>query len=444
MRSINARITLGAGVVLAVFIVLSALALEKAFRDSARSAREDRLLAQIYLLMAAAEVDESGILDVAERPAEPKLDLPESGLYAFIMDGKSQIVWQSRSTLSVKLPTVATLDAGARNFNLHKQADESYLVTGYGVSWRTVNGSYPFTFSVIEDARAYQDQLNIYRRSLWGWLGAMALMLLVIQAIALRWGLLPLRQVSNELQRLEVGSQQRISGRYPSEVQRLTDSLNEVLSHERTQRQRYRDTLADLAHSLKTPLALIRGTTREINAPQATSLEEQIDRMDRIIGYHLQRAATSGRSTMTTPVPLRATVDRIIDALNKVHPDKSVASSVEIVQELQFRGDESDLTEILGNVLDNAFKWCRKTVRASASFEGGRLRLCIEDDGPGISEPDSAEVLLRGARADASVPGHGIGLAVVREIVEAYDGGIEIGKSTLGGALIELNLPGNI
>ena len=443
MRSLNARITLSAGIVLAVFIVISAVALEKAFRDSARNAREERLLAQIYLLMAAAEVDGNGVLEIADRPAEPKLDLPGSGLYASIVDAKNQIVWQSRSALSVDVPPPATLAAGARSFSQQMHGDHSFLITSYGVNWRTANGPYAFTFRVAEDARAYHEQLNIYRRSLWGWLGVMALMLLVAQWFTLRWGLSPLRRVANELNRLEVGKQQHISGRYPSEVQRLTDSLNTVLSHERAQRQRYRDALADLAHSLKTPLALIRGITRESGSPQETLLGEHIDRMDKIIGYHLQRAAASGRTSMTTPVPLRPAADRVLAALAKVHSGKPVAASVDISPDLRFRGDESDLTEILGNVLDNAFKWCRNTVRISAGLDDGRLRLFVEDDGPGIDDVDSARVMLRGARADESVPGHGIGLAVVQEIVEAYGGRITIGKSALGGALIELHLPGN-
>jgi two-component system sensor histidine kinase PhoQ len=442
MRSLNARITLSAAIVLAIFVALSAFALEKAFRDSARNAREERLLAQIYLLMAAAEVDVDGTLRVANRSTEPRLELPDSGLYASIVDGNGATVWQSRSGLALELPPTPTLPTGRQTFAQTAYGGERYLAKAYGIKWNTDNGSYPFTFSVIEDSSAFDDQLDVYRRSLWTWLGAMAVLLLVSQWATLRWGLAPLRHVSNELNRLEAGEQQRISGRYPSEVQRLADNLNAVLSHERKQQQRYRNALADLAHSLKTPLALVRGTVREDKVNNAQSIEQQVDQMDRIIGYHLQRAAASGRSTLTTPVELGPAVQRIVAALQKVYSDKAFQIIVDVDSDTRFRGDEGDLTEMLGNLLDNACKWCRNKVRISASSDEGHLRICVEDDGPGISDADAARVFMRGARTDETVPGHGIGLAVVREIVEAYGGKASIGKSALGGTKVELHFPG--
>ena len=442
MRSLNARITVSAAIVLAIFVVLSALALEKAFRDSARNAREERLLAQIYLLMAAAEVEADGTLRVANRSTEPRLDQPDSGLFAFIVDGNGAVVWQSRSGLALELPTTPVLGAGTQAFTQSTHEGQRYLANAYGVNWSTDNASYPFTFSVIEDASAFDEQLSVYRRSLWTWLGVMAALLLVFQWATLRWGLAPLRHVSDELNRLEAGEQKTISGNYPSEVQRLADNLNAVLSHERKQQQRYRNALADLAHSLKTPLALVRGTARDADVPDAQSIEHQVDQMDRIIGYHLQRAAASGRSTLTAPVDLDGAVRRIVAALEKVYSDKQIQFITDIDSNMRFRGDEGDLTEILGNLLDNASKWCRSQVRVSASSDNEQLQVRIEDDGPGIRDADAARVFMRGARTDESVPGHGIGLAVVREIVEAYGGKASIGKSALGGTLVELHLPG--
>ena len=225
-------------------------------------------------------------------------------------------------------------------------------------------------------------------------------------------------------------------------MQRLADNLNAVLSHERKQQQRYRDALADLAHSLKTPLAVVRGTARESFSSGAQAVEEQLEQMDRIVGYHLQRAAASGSGALGTPVVLRAAVERVVAAIKKVYSDKALDVGVDISEDLRFRGDEGDLTEVLGNLVDNACKWCRSTVRISATGGKGLLRLRFEDDGRGINDGDVARVFARGVRADESVPGHGIGLSVVREIVHAYGGKVRIGKSTLGGAMVELQLPG--
>ena len=441
MRSLNARVTLGAGLVLAVFIILSALALERAFRESARSAREERLLAQIYLLMAAAEVDGSGHLHISATSLEPRLDLPDSGLYATIVDGDGKLVWQSRSGQTVDLPAIRVLTAGSQSFAQMAHAGRAYLAKAYGVSWATGQSSYPFTFTVTEDARAYDEQLAIYRRSLWTSLGVMGLLLLAAQWLSLRWGLRPLRHVADELNRLEAGQQQSIGGHYPHEVQRLVDNLNSVLNHEREQQQRYRNALSDLAHSLKTPLALIRGTAREGAANSIQAIEQQVDQMDRIVGYHLQRAAASGRSAMAASLGMRSSVERMIAAMKKVYSDKNPRFQVDIADELLFRGDEGDLTELLGNLLDNACKWCRHTIRVSALIRDAQLHIIVEDDGPGIADADAARVLDRGMRADETKPGHGIGLAVVREIASAYGGGISVGTSALGGASVTVTLP---
>ena len=368
MRSLNARVTLGAALVLAVFLALSALALERAFRDSARSARQERLLAQIYLLIAAAEVDAQGKLTLTSGPSEPRLDQPGSGLYAAITDGPGDVVWRSRSMLSVDTPRGAPLPAGTQRFE-EVDSGSGFFLESFGVSWATPGGSFPFTFNVAEDLTPYREQLAVYRRSLWTWLGAMALLLLAAQWAILRWGLNPLRRVADELTRLEQGQQERIAGNYPTEVQRLTDNLNTLLTHERAQQKRYREALADLAHSLKTPLALVRAALRGAGRNDATArtLDEQVEHMDRIVGYQLQRASTSGRSRLAAPQPVRPAVERLLAALAKVYGDKSIASELIADASVRFRGDEDDLTELLGNLLDNAFKWARTRVRVSAT-----------------------------------------------------------------------------
>lgn len=445
MRSLNARVALSAGLVLAVFTALAAFALDQAFRDSARSAREERLLAQVYLLMSAAEVDAHGTVSIGSGPLDPRFEMPQSGLYATVTNGQGTLVWRSRSALNVDAPYGRQVPAGVHTFEqVTDRSGSGYFLQSFGVSWSTPGGSFPFTFSVAEDLQPFEQQLSAYRKNLWGWLGATALLLLIAQSLTLRWGLRPLRRLADEVSKLEHGEQQQIGGDYPTEVKGVTENLNTLLTHERARQKRYRDALADLAHSLKTPLALVRGALNQ-SKPEpelAHTLQEQVDRMDRIVSYHLQRAAASGRSGLVAPQPVRPAVERMLKALSKVYADKQIDTQVDIDPALRFRGDEADLLEMLGNVLDNACKWCRTQVRVGAKLSGGRLSLCVEDDGPGIAEADAQRVQERGVRADQSVPGQGIGLAVTRDIVEAYDGEIAIGSTDLGGASVTLVLPG--
>lgn len=442
MRSLSARVSLSAGFVLAIFVVLTGIALDRAFHDSARSARQDRLQAQLYLLMAAAEVDERGTLSMPAPLAEAKFSLPGSGLYAHISDARGAVVWRSASAVGVSPPFGTLLHAGEKRFDeLSDAAGQPFYVQSLGVNWSSGGARHAFTFSVSEDLAEFNAQLNRYRRSLWGWLGAMAALLLLAQAAVLRWGLLPLRRAAAELAAIEVGRQEQLRGDYPREVKQLTDNLNTLLAHERASQKRYRDALADLAHSLKTPLAVMRGALAGGPAALPATVEEEVVKMDRIVQYQLQRAATAGPSSrLAAPVPIRPVAAKIVASLAKVYRDKDIDASIEIDDTAAFRGDEGDLMELLGNLLDNACKWCGKKVRIAAEQDGG-LVITVEDDGPGVDEAEAQQLLQRGVRADQAVPGHGIGLAVVRDIVAAYQGEIAIGRSALGGAAVRVALP---
>lgn len=438
MMSLNRRMFLGASLVLAVFIALTALALERAFYDSARSARQERLLGQLYLLIAAAEVDGHGRLSLPESLSESRFSLPGSGLYAAVTDQNGALLWRSPSALNSTAPFQAKLAPGDKRF----ETGADYFVQSLGVKWAVGRQHYAFTFSVSEDRAEFNAQIGRYRRSLWTWLAALSALLLLAQAGVLRWGLRPLRRVAGELNAIEAGRQENLQGAYPEEIQRLTDNLNSLLQHEREQRQRYRNALADLAHSLKTPLAVMRGALGGEPAQLPATIEEQVARMDTIVAYQLQRASTAGvRKLHATPIALLPLAEKIMAALHKVHRDKPVQVDMHWDSDLRLPGDEGDWMELLGNVLENAFKWCDGKIRLGVLEEPGRIVLTIEDDGPGIDPVRIEHILQRGVRADEAVPGHGIGLAVVRDIVAAYQGRIEINRSSLGGAAIRLSFP---
>lgn len=420
---------------LAVFIALATLALDRAFYESARSARQERLLGQVYLLIAAAEVDREGRLSLPPALSEARFSLPGSGLYARITDHNGKPVWHSPSALGVAAPFRDRLAAGDKRFDTLPP----YFVQSLGVNWAVGQAHFGFTFSVSEDLAEFNAQIRRYRQSLWTWLAALAVLLLLAQVVVLRWGLRPLRGVARELNAIESGRQEKLQGVYPKEIKRLTDNLNSLIQHERTRQIRYRNALGDLAHSLKTPLAVMRGALSGDRAQLPATVENQVARMDSIVAYQLQRAATSGMNNpMATPVQIRPVMEKIAAALDKVHREKNVSVEITVPDGLAFPGDEGDLMELLGNLADNACKWCRHKVKISAVALDGGLTITIEDDGSGIAPSQAENILQRGARADEAVPGHGIGLAVVRDIVEAYQGTVVIGQSSLGGAMMRV------
>ena len=443
--SLTARLTLAASLVLAACLGLAGYALDRAFRDAAENAVRERLQAHIYGLLAAADLDPQGAIELPPSLPEERFQRPGSGLYAQVTSKAGTVVWQSPSQLGRELPVMATVPTGEWRFERERSG---LFMLGLGVVWEMNNKSIAYTFSVSEEPTAYMAQVNGFRRGLWIWFAALAAGLLIAQLFVLRWGLKPLRRAERDLAAVEAGTQEALTGQYPRELRGLTDNLNALLRTERGRLARYRDALADLAHSLKTPLAVLRGAGQsqasDGDLPQI--VREQTERMNQIVDYQLQRAATSGRSALLAPVAVAPLVQRIVKSLEKVYAGRGFNFSLDIEADLHFRCDESDLLELCGNLLDNACKFAHRKIRLQAGTQqsgtGPTLLLQIEDDGPGIEPAQREAVLARGVRTDSTVPGQGIGLAVVRDIVQAYGGHVGINQSAaLGGACISLHLP---
>ncbi|HSO07670.1 MAG TPA: ATP-binding protein [Pelomicrobium sp.] len=443
MMSLHRRVALSAALVLAIFVGLTLLALERAFVESAESARAARLQGQLYLLMAATD-EADGTISVAEPLPEPRLALPGTGLYAQIVEESGRTAWRSPSAAGLEVPFHRRLEVGERR--LERRVDPAgtpYFVQSHGVRWATGEAPRRLVFSVAEDLREYQQVVGGYRRTLAVWLGAGALLLIGVLAAVLRWGLTPLRRVGAEIGLVQQGRQERIEGHYPAELQVLTENITALLAHERARQTRLKNALADLAHSLKTPLAVLRASLGEArrDAEAARAADEQLTRMDRIVAHHLQRAAAGAGARLSGPVSVADVVARLLSAMGKVHRDKDVTAVNSVGADVVFHGAEDDLMEMLGNVIENAFKWCRRQVRVTAVADGG-LAIAVEDDGPGIAPEAARQLLERGVRADETVPGHGFGLVAVRDIAAAYGGHVSIGAAELGGARVEVRLPG--
>ncbi len=285
----------------------------------------------------------------------------------------------------------------------------------------------------------------------WSWFSYVLLanLLLIVPLLwlAAHWSLRPIGTLAAQVHQLEDGSRENLDPRPPQELQGLVMNLNMLLNNQRQHYTRYRTTLSDLTHSLKTPLAVLQTTLRSLRNGKSLSVEqaepimlEQISRISQQIGYYLHRASMKGdhpalkRDLHSVP----ALLDGLCSALNKVYQRKGVVLTLDISPEIAFLGNQDDFMEVMGNVLDNACKYCLEFVEVRANQGEESLELIVDDDGPGIPESKRDLVFIRGQRADTMRPGQGLGLALAREILEQYQGDIVAETSPAGGASMKM------
>ena len=285
----------------------------------------------------------------------------------------------------------------------------------------------------------------------WSWFSYVLLvnLLLVIPLLwlAAHWSLRPIESLARQLRELENGTLETLTDEPPQELTSVVRNLNLLLDNERQRYTRYRTTLSDLTHSLKTPLAVLQSTLRSLRGGQTLSVEqaepimlEQISRISQQIGYYLHRASMQADHNVLKRElhSVSGLLDKLCSALNKVYQRKGVELTLDISPELSFIGEQNDFMEVMGNVLDNACKYCLEFVEISARQTDNELHLIVQDDGPGIPESKRDLVFVRGQRADTLRPGQGLGLAVARDILEQYTGEIIASTSELGGAKMEV------
>jgi two-component system, OmpR family, sensor histidine kinase PhoQ len=445
VHSLSRRLLVSVSVPLALFCGVTMLVLDLGFRAQTERSLQEVLDRQMVALIAAAEPQPNGGYAPAPHTLDPRMETPHSGLYAQIRSQAHE--WRSPSTAGLGSDFGGLLSSGQRNRSYATFGSDRVAIESRSIQFEDdPNEQRALTFSVAASLAPYQEQLWRFRRELGGWLLGLMLLLLLTLAALLHWVLAPVRRMEREIHEVEEGRSETLGGGYPRELSGVATNLNALLVGERKRVARYRDTLGNLAHSLKTPLAVMRACLPTQDPGGTVSTE--IDRMSGIIEHQLKRAAASGGALLgQAPVDVAQVAGELRSALLRVFARKDLVIELSIAPAAQFIGDRGDLTELLGNLLDNACKWCRSRVRltAAADEQGAprqRLSLMIEDDGPGISAQNRARVLERGVRADESVPGHGLGLAMVHNTVDLYGGRLAIDSSPLGGARLSVWLPG--
>lgn len=442
MNSIRLRLLTASSLVLFVFVLITGIALQQANHTSALQSQYERMQGLVYSLLGAIEVDaENFTLNEYEVP-EPRLTTPDSGLTARVIDRNETIIWESSTSLD-QPPAIARVFPGQWSFIVDKASQRFRL--SFGFRWLAENATQQYTINVTDSMDAFLLREQSFQRNLWVWMLVPATLLLVIQLVVLAWSMRPLNQLAREIRGVESGEDDRIDGVYPKELHSLQSALNTLLSQEQERQKKYRQALDDLAHSLKTPLAVIRNLVispaESVIQPDAREvIAEQSGRMQQIISRQLNRAAFRSRALLAPPIDLNKPLEAVVRSLQKVYSGKSLDYQVNLDETCSVRIDPSDLYEVLGNLLDNASKWAHSSVVVTVDCTGSEVVVRVSDDGPGFPE-GAGHLLKRGLRADMKQEGQGIGLAMTRKIVRAAGGQLEIDENVKTGGAVILQLP---
>ena len=456
LNSLRVRLILSALLLILLLLPTIGFALNNAFKQQVMTNVREQLSAYLYSVLAVAEMEE-GRLYMPEALLENQFNVIGSGLYAVIdsasdRQGANQtdsdrqgdaasdieLLWSSNSFLGLNLTSpLPHPKVGRSEFGELVLEQQPHLIYSFSVRFAPTEAqsqSAPITVHIIKDLDGVTQQLSAFSQHLWSWLFVLMLVLLAIQFAWLAWTLKPLARFRQELGQVQRGEAEELSGHYPNELQAVAKQLNTLLSTEQRQRSRYRNALSDLAHSLKTPLAVIQ-SQKDLSP---TSLE-QVGQINLTIGHQLKRAQSAAGHAWHLGTKISLVSDKLLRTLVKIHPGIQLVYGKPPEEQHIFYGDQSDLTEMLGNLLDNACKAASSRVELSIESQQGKLTISVEDDGAGISPEQRQTILERGKRADTYEKGHGIGLAIVRDLVDSYQGTLQISQGKiLGGARFEL------
>ena len=447
--SMTARI-LGTGMLLVpVFVLVVAIAIHQLFSTQEKQFRQDRILTQVYSLLGAIDEADSGSLAFNDERVDPRLSSPEFDLFASVSIGV-KVVWRSASWLDDGLTSSSTSSrANGLVYGEYNSDLNARLYCGIQTAeWELASAIVPVAVRVCEPSENLEDKLYEIDLQIIFWLLGAGLTLLVATGIAFVISLKPLNKVAVDLALVQRGELEGLSGDYPRELRQLTHSINALIDNERGNLKRYRAALDDLAHSIKTPLAVVKSSLYSKEQPDQNKnvdIDAQISRIDEIITYQLNRAVMANKQLYLKAVDVAPILDKIVNSVTKVYLNKSIDTELAVDDTVKFQGEPGDLYEIFGNIIENAFKHAVSAIKISINYSPDKScwQLKVDDDGPGIPLSDVERIFQRGQRGDTKAAGQGLGLALVADITEAISAEIEVGVSRLGGASVTVSFKNN-
>ncbi len=438
--SVNRRLMLGATLWIAVALLITGFVLTGLFRNHVENNFDKEMHDQLEELLALAGVDEDGNTVFQRHPVEPRYNRPLSGWYWEIM-ALGEPVDKSRSLWDQRLAPPEQL--------AHDRETAFYLIGPREEPLRALARTYtlpdakaPVTILVAGPAGDIQKATRGFAGILAIALSVLGFGLIAAAFFQVRFGIKPLIQMREELAQVRAGRATRMVGPFAAEIEPLAAEVNALLDHNSEILERARTSAGNLAHALKTPLAVLLNEANHIEGAVADIIRHEAATMNDQISRHLSKARAAGsRGVLGVRADLGETTLALQRTLARIHEDKKLEMTVHGMEGLSFQGERQDLEEMLGNLMDNACKWANTLVRIEGRKEGQWLLLSVEDDGPGIPENALSDVIDRGRRLDETTPGSGLGLSIVRDVAELYEGKLDLALSPLGGLAARLKLP---
>lgn len=452
--SLAARLIAVAAVWTLLGLLMGGFALSDSFRSSVESDFDARLKTELDDMIAAAVPGPEGEVSLQGRFTDPRYERIYSGWYWQIVPEGPQGPLLNNAQISRSLFDRTIKITDSRTVGIvswgHGEGPDgqrlrfvSHRIEFSAQGKSKSNAPRAFQFLVAADVKAVEDEVSRFNGTLIWSFALLGLGLIVAIFIQVRIGLQPLGRVSQSLARIREGKARRLDGSFPAEIAPLASELNSLIEHNAEVVARARTHVSNLAHFLKTPLTVLASEADAQPGPLADAVKRQVTTMRRQVDHYLTRARVAGAvDVLGSRTPVKAVLEDLSRVLKRMHADRHLAIAVDCPAQLAFRGERQDLEEMAGNLIDNACKWAHGRVNITARRTSPtRFELTVDDDGEGLNAEDRARVGERGERLDESVPGNGLGLAIVRDITKLYGGEVTLGEAPLGGLEVRLALP---
>lgn len=447
LNSLALRLLLSSVLWSILALVVAGVLLTGLYQQSVERGFDQRLNVYLKILVAAQAEAEDPMRMEAPTLTEPNFDLVLSGWYWQVAKATGEVVVASRSLFAETLPQVSMDklkpdERGIASFYDQGPAGNTLRIVARDIKLEDDDS---VVIVVAGNASNIQRDINQFRQRVFLTLAALGFILAISTFAQVKWALRPLSLIVRGLNDIREGRSDDLRGSFPTEIQPLVTELNALIGFNSKVVERARTHVGNLAHALKTPISVLRNEASEFQTPLSEKVVEQTDAMQTQVNYHLDRARIIARSgVLSAAHPVQPVIQGLGRAMSKIYRDKNVRLTIAVDGNLKFSGEKQDLEEALGNLLDNACKWAREEVQISGRIEDNFLIVEIDDDGPGLSEEEQQLAMKRGERLDEQKPGSGLGLSIVRDLVNAYDGAFGMDRSSLGGLRATLAFPTSI